>query len=287
MSRQRHRVRGRRRSSPAQSRVGLCTSRRIILSFSFSLLPLSFSISFMELPPEILFKIFDLLPSPTLISLTLVCRAWKAVSVNLLYSVIEHHAWKPKRVSSCLKTLISSHDPSLSTTVRHLDLRLWSVDPEFARLVILALIQTTNVTKLKLSMSETFSQNFEYHLLTNHIIAPESVDEKQPNQWSKRFLPHLQYLELSPGFRPFQLAAGRPARALISATHIQLEALQQLMPFFQRSLGPLQSVHFNLTGRDTKVASSALKMVASKLPCLTNVFFNFFVSKRANPPVRV
>ncbi|KIJ34855.1 hypothetical protein M422DRAFT_263039 [Sphaerobolus stellatus SS14] len=237
-----------------------------------------------ELPPEILFKIFELLPAGSLPSLAAVSRQWRPISINLLYTNIQHAAWKPRRVSACLNALAFNWDTSLAPTVRNLDLRLWSIDPQFARLLLEALMKTTSVTKLKLAMAERFAENLEDLLLHEQIIAADSVDESPYQAWTKRFLPNLQHLELSSGHLPFRLAAGRPVRTVVSSTHIDLDALRSLLPFLQRSRGPLQSVHFNVTGRDARVASNALKLVARKLPCLTHVFFNFFVGKRITPP---
>ena len=239
-----------------------------------------------SIPPVIWFKIFEFLPTTSLASLAVVSRQWRALTTKMLYTNIENHTWKPKRVSICLQALSSNHGGSISPIVRHLNLRLWSGDPQFAILLVDALIQTERVTQLKLSMSEAFSQHFETQLLERGIIASDSVNEGLPERWSKRFLPQLEELELSHGYRPFQLAASRPVRCVTSLTHLEYLALHQLMPFLQRSRGPIQSVHFNLTGRDTNAASKALSLTARKLPSLTLVFFNFFVSKRAHPPVR-
>lgn len=240
-----------------------------------------------SVPPSILFKIFECLPTTSLANLSIVSRLWRAIAANVLYTNIEHHTWKPKRVSICLNTLSDNNGGDISTIVRHLDPRLWSNDPEFSILLLDALTQTQRVTKLKLSMSETFSHHFETHLLQRGIIASDSVGEGQPELWSRQFLPFLEALELSHGHRAFQLAASRPVRSVSSLTHMDYHALHHLLPFLQRSRGPMQSVHFHLTGRDTNVASKALGLTARKLPRLTHVFFNFFVSKRAHPPVRL
>jgi hypothetical protein len=136
--------------------------------------------------------------------------------------------------------------------------------------------------KLRLSMSEAFAHHFEAHLLQRGIIALDSIGEGQPELWSEQFLPHLEELELSSGYKPFQLAAGRPVRCVSSPTHMEYHALQCLLPYFRRSRGPLQIMHFNLTGRDTNAASKALRMTARLLPYLTDVFFNVFVSRRAH-----
>jgi F-box-like len=256
-----------------------CVQSRLLYLFpipNLSELPMD------SLPIELLVKVFEFLPMTTLATITPVNRRWRAVTTKLLYTIIEHPDWKPKRVSICLQALSSSLDGTLSTIVRHLDLSLWSTDPALSLLLVEALIQTKLVVKLRLTMSETFSQHFETYLLEYGIIASDSVGEGEPEWWLKQFLPHLEELEFSSGYKPFQLAAGRPVRCVSSPTHMQYHALQCLLPFLRRSRGPIQSVHFNLTGRDTNIASQALKMTARMLPYLTHVFFNFFVSKRAH-----
>src|SRR5882724_4228766 len=118
-----------------------------------------------SIPPELLFKIFEFLPTASLASLAVISRQWRAITTKILYTNIEHHTWKPKRVSICLQAISSNHGGSISTIVRHLNLRLWSIDPEFSILLVDALTQTERVTQLKLSMSEAFSQHFETQLL--------------------------------------------------------------------------------------------------------------------------
>lgn len=235
-----------------------------------------------SLPIELLLRICEFLPMATLATIAPVNKQWRTVTTKLLYTVIERSDWKPKRVSICLQALSSSLDGTLSTIVRHLDLSLWSTDPALSLLLVKALIQTKLVIGLRLTMSEMFSQHFETHLLEYGIIAWDSVGEGEPERWLKQFLPHLEELELSSGYKPFQLAAGRPVRCVSSLTHLQYHALQCLLPFFRRSRGPIQSIHFYLTGRDTMMASQALKMTARMLPFLTHVFINVFVSKRAH-----
>lgn len=233
-----------------------------------------------SLPYELVVKIFEFLPMPTLATIAPVNKRWRTVTTKLLYTIINHLDWKPRRVSICLQALSTNHDGTLSTIVRHLDLHLWSIDPAFSLLLVEALMQTKLVVKLRLSMSDAFAQHFETHLLQHGIIAWE--DATQPELWSKQFLPHLEELELSSGYKPFQLAAGRPVRCVSSPTHMEYHALQYLLPFFRQSRGPIQTMHFNLTGRDTNAASKALKMSAQMLPYLTHVFFNIFVSRRAH-----
>jgi F-box-like len=234
------------------------------------------------LPSELVVKIFECLPMTTLATIAPVSKRWRAYTTKLLYTSIDHPDWKPKRVSICLHALSSSHNSTLSTVVRHLDLRLWSIDPAFSLLLVEALTQTKHVVKLRLSMSEAFAHHFEAHLLQRGIIALDSIGEGQPELWSEQFLPHLEELELSSGYKPFQLAASRPVRCVSSPTHMEYHALQCLLPYFRQSRGPLQIMHFNLTGRDTNAASKALRMTARMLPYLTDVFFNVFVSRRAH-----
>lgn len=233
-----------------------------------------------SLPAGILLRICEFLPRSTLAIIAPVNKRWQLIATTALYTTIEHTDWKPRRVSKCLEALASSHAGILSTVVRRLDLSLWSIDPAFSLLLIEALMQTKFVQKLRLTMSETFAQHFETHLLEHGIIARDVVDEGQPEMWYTEFLPRLQELELSSSYHPFRLAAGRPVRCVSSPTHMQYPALQCLLPFLRRSVGPIHTMHFNLTVRNSHIASKALKMTARMLPYLTHVFFNFFVSKR-------
>ncbi|GJJ06090.1 hypothetical protein Clacol_000279 [Clathrus columnatus] len=193
----------------------------------------------------------------------------------------------PRNLSNSPSILNSpSYSNTLAATVQHLHFRLWSPDSDNAlsQLLVHALSNTTNLLTLNLSMSEIFAQHLELHLLRTGIIALESPSEPQPTLLARSFLPHLNALDISPGFRLFQLASGRPIHTVSSSTHIMDDALKHLVPFFQRSLGPVKKVHFNVTARDTNAVAQLLRVIAWKLPCLVEVFFNFFVSKRGHPP---
>lgn len=298
----------------------------------------------MNLPPELLLKIFEFLAvsssSQQLLVFTrlaLVNRLWGSVAAKFLYTSISHQSWKLRRVSRCLETLSLQRDTlsafrspggvlslspdplslnviprtsaesdrstlqttsphlfqrdgtsnMLAATVTHLHLRIWSPDSDnnLSQLLLSALTNTINLASLSLSTSEMFAQHFELLLLRKGILALESPSEPQPTLLTRSFLPRLTSIDVWPGFRLFQLTSGRPVRSVSSSTHITGDALKHLVPFFQRSLGPVQKVHFNVTARDTNAVADILRIIAWKLPCLVEVFFNVFVTKRGNSPV--